>query len=453
VIITLALEGSQYKRNRLIRNGGWALGGTIILSFLGLTTNILLTRLLPAADVGAYFLLVSLVMFSAIFAQAGVSQVLLRRVALSPEVYGRRGAANDVKAAMIYVGVGILFIASLILLFFDLWIAKFIPGRYDLNLNVFIIILWIVAFAYQAVVTESFRGFHNIRNAAIFGGIITNVMFVAMLGVLYAEGSKPELSDIVKLIVCLSLLSLIVGLGLLYRQIVSIEPVGYIRRLKSIYHESMPLFLSSLLMVVITQGDIWLVGYYSGNENTAIYCVAAKLAVLTGMPINLINAIIPPHISQLYAANNPHELEKLLRVSAGIASVPTIIMVFFLIFFANDILGYLYGVHFRQAGNVLRVLCIGHLGHVLLGSSGMVLMLTGRGKELMVITFINCLFLTIGGVIAAPYGIVWIGFVAASALVIQKMLMCKLVHSRLGIHTHARFDMGLFKIFLSFIGK
>ena len=439
----------------MVRGGGWALGGTILSSVLGLIINVLLTRLLPAADVGVYFLLISLVAFCATLAQAGVLQVLLRKVALSPSVGERRGAANDIRSACMYIGIGLFIVGFILLFFFDAWVAKFTPGRSDLNSIVFLIILWTAVLAFQGVVTESFRGFHNIRNAVLFGGIFTNSLFVIMLSVMYFRGLKPSLTDVVELVVGLVAIALVVGLSILSRQIIAVEAGGYLKRIKSIYFEAIPLLLSGLLMLVLSQGDLWIVGLFLGSENTAIYGVAAKLAFLTAMPLNLINAILPPHISQLHAANKLLDLEKLLRVSAGIASIPAFFMALGAVFFGKNLLGFLYGEQFRQAGPVLGALCIGQLCHVALGSSGIVLMLTGRGKTLMKISFFTCLYLVIGGATAASYGVgvMWVGAVAASALVVQKILMCMVVKSGLGIHTCARFDKNFFRILRIFIGK
>jgi O-antigen/teichoic acid export membrane protein len=437
---------NHYNRLHLFRSGGWALFGTIFSTVLGLTINVLLTRLVSASDVGVYFLLVSFVAFCAILAQAGVLQVLLRRVSLSPLVGKRRGAADDIKSACMYIGMGVCLVGSLILLFFNLWVEKFAPGRPELNSIVFLIIVWMATLAYRGVVAESFRGFHNIRDAVLFGGLFSNALLVIALGAFYIGGFELSLNDLVMWVVGLTMLTLVIGLSLLSSQVTTIKPGAYMHRLKALYHDAMPLLLSGLLMVVISQGDLWIVGLYRGNKDTAIYGVAAKLAVLTGMPLNLLNAILPPHISQLHAANRLAELEKLLRVSAGIACIPAILMALGAVFLGSDVLGFLYGNQFRQAGPILAVLCVGQLCHVMLGSSGLVLMLTGMGRALMATTLISCLFLIVGGAIAASHGLIWIGTVEAGTLVIQKMLMCKVVNSRVGIHTHARLDRDFFRI-------
>lgn len=442
-----------YNKLHLLRNGGWALGGTIFSTVLGLSINVLLTRLLSPSDVGIYFLLVSFVAFCAILAQAGVLQVMLRKVSLSPLLGKRRGAADDIKSACIYIGMGVCTVGCLILFFFNLWVEKFTPGRPELNSIVFLIIVWMATLAYRGVVTESFRGFNNIRDAVLFGGVLTNTLLVISLGSFYVGRFELSLNNLVMLVVGLTMLTLVVGFSLLSSQITTVGPKACLHRLKAIYHEAMPLLLSGLLMVVISQGDLWIVGLYLGNKDTAIYGVAAKLAVLTGMPLNLLNAILPPHISQLHAANRLDELEKLLRVSAGIASIPAILMALGAFFLGSDVLGFLYGNQFRQAGPILAVLCVGQLFHVMLGSSGLVLMLTGRGRALMVTTLISCVFLIIGGSTAASHGLIWVGTVEAGTLIIEKMLMCKVVNLGLGIHTHAKFGKDFFRTFRFFIGE
>jgi len=420
---------------------------------LGLGINAMLARLLPTADLGVYFLLVSLVALSATLAQAGVLQALLRRVALSPLVGRQRDAAKDVKATCIYVGIGLAIVSSLVLVFFEYWVDTFAPGKPHLESIVFLIIVWIAALAYQGVVTESFRGLHDIRNAVLFGGILTNAILIMILSALFVEYHELTLIDVVALMVGMTLMAVVLGFGLLFKRISGTGSDGHLYRLKSLHREAMPLLLSGLLAVVLTQGDLWLVGLYLGNEDAAIYGAAAKLAVLAGMPLNLLNAVLPPYIAQLHANDKHADLERVLRGSASIASVPAVLMATVAIFAGSDLLGYLYGDRFRQAAPVLTVLCVGQLLHVLFGSGGLVLMLTRRGKALMVITLISSVLLVTGGALAASYGVKGVAIAAASALALQKIIMWKWVKLELGISTHARFGRDFLKILRALFGR
>lgn len=436
-------------KDRLLRGGKWALGGTLLSSILGLTINALLARLLSVADLGLYFLLVSFVALSATLAQAGVLSILLRRIALSPVIGSHRGAVENIKSTSVYVGIGLLVVSFIVLIAFDYWLNIFAPATSRLGTLVFLIILWIGVFTYQGVVTESFRGLNDIRNAILFGGAVSNTLLITAFGLLLVEDNTVSLVYVIVLVVCAASLSLVLGFVFLSRQIVRADHSAFvsIQQLKSMGREAIPLLVSGLLMIVLSQGDLWLVGLYLDNEDVALYGAAIKLAILTGMPLNLINAVLPPYIAQLHATRQYAELGKILRVSAAFASIPALMMAGIAILAGDQVLGHLYGENFRQAAPLFAILCVGQLIHVLLGSGGLVLMLTGNGKTLMVITLMSSLLLVAGGMAAASFGAIGIALAAATALVFQKVVMWKWIRSNLGITTHAKFDEGMWRIF------
>lgn len=436
-------------KDRLLRGGKWALGGTLLSSILGLTINALLARLLSVADLGLYFLLVSFVALSATLAQAGVLSILLRRIALSPVIGSHRGAVENIKSASVYVGIGLLVVSFIVLIAFDYWLNIFAPATSRLGTLVFLIILWIGVFTYQGVVTESFRGLHDIRNAILFGGAVSNTLLITAFGLLLVEDNTVSLVYVIVLVVCAASLSLVLGFVFLSRQIVRSDHSASvsIQQLKSMGREAIPLLVSGLLMIVLSQGDLWLVGLYLDNEDVALYGAAIKLAILTGMPLNLINAVLPPYIAQLHATGQYAKLEKLLSAAAAAASIPAVTLAGISIFAGEDLLGYLYGEHYRQAAPLFAVLCVGHLVHVLLGSGSLVLMLTGNGNALMVIASMSSLLLVVGGIAAASFGTMGIALSAAFALVFQKALMWKWIRLKLGITIHAKFDAGLWRMF------
>lgn len=437
----------------MLRGGGWAVGGAFLLSLLGLGINALLARLLATGDLGIYFLLISFAALSATVAQAGVLQVLLRRVALSPKVNGKIGVAQTLWSVCLYVGLGFTLVGTLILASFGHWTEVLVPDKPYLSALALLFAAWVAVLAYQGVVSETFRGLHDIRNAVVFGGVLTNTVFIVMLAGWYAGGYRPALSEVIARIVAISFLGMLLGLLLLSRRIVAQEKGGHIARMKSLYRESAPLLFSSLLAIVLAQSDLWLVGFYLGSEDTALYGAAVRLAILIGMPLNVLNAVLPPYIAQLYAAGKHGELERILRSSAGLAGIPAAILTLIAVFAGGDLLALLYGEHFRQAAPVLGILCIGHFTHVALGSGGLVMALTGHGKALLATTLLSSAVLILGGMVAAPYGVAGIALAAACALILQKISMWLWIKSELGISTHARINRNTFKVFQSAYGK
>ncbi|MBC7802968.1 MAG: oligosaccharide flippase family protein, partial [Candidatus Parcubacteria bacterium] len=70
-------------RKRIFRAGGWTLAGRLLLALAAFAVNVVLTRLLPPAEVAGYFLLLSLVTVVALVAQLGLPTTVVRYAAES----------------------------------------------------------------------------------------------------------------------------------------------------------------------------------------------------------------------------------------------------------------------------------------------------------------------------------------------------------------------------------
>ena len=434
------------QKQNLIRGGSWAVAGAVLLALLGLGVNALLARLLQASELGTYFLLVSLIGLTATLAQGGVLQVLLRKVALSTNAKGKWNAGLNLKSATLYVVIGFCGVSFLLILFFDHWFRLFSTLDVSSDLLLLPVLFWLLAVSFQGVVTETFRGLHDIRHAVLFGGIWVNLVLISILIFLFNTDAEIILTEFLYVLAGVNTLVVIAGMLLLTSKMSSSVNEGIPGQLKSLSHESMPLLYSGLLAIVIIQGDLWLVGLYLGSEEAALYGAATRLAILAGMSLNLVNAVLPPHIAKLHASGKHAELVRLLQNAATFAGLPAIVMTIVAVIWGRDVLGYLYGSEFSAAEPILSFLALGYFFHVMLGSGGLVLMLTGRGKILLKISIFTSLWLIFSGLIVAPFGGWAIAAAAASALIIQKIAMWKWVKSELGISTHASFNRDFWQV-------
>src|SRR6266568_4915099 len=99
---------------RLVRGSVWVLAGRGFGVVVVLATNALLTRLLSPDQVGAYFVVLSLVMFCALLAQMGAERTAVRLVAESLGT-GRPGRARAAIVSVAgIVGGGALVVAILL---------------------------------------------------------------------------------------------------------------------------------------------------------------------------------------------------------------------------------------------------------------------------------------------------------------------------------------------------
>ena len=85
---------------RLIRGGGWVLLGRAVALPLGLLQAMLLTRVLVPADVGAYFLAISLIVPLAVVSQLGLSRAMVKLVASALAMERPNAARHAIRVAI-----------------------------------------------------------------------------------------------------------------------------------------------------------------------------------------------------------------------------------------------------------------------------------------------------------------------------------------------------------------
>ncbi len=424
---------------RLISGSAWAFAGRVLTAITGLLANALVTRVLPPADVGAYFLLVSLVAFAVLVAQLGMQRGIVRLVAESLASHDL-GRAHSVVIQVIRVGL----LASIVVAGV-VWLNRRNIGEGLFHSRVITDVmwlgaLWIVARAILGLIAEGFRGFHDIRLATLFNGLASNAILVLLLYLCLSGYFPQNLSTVVICTLAAILISLAVAAGLMFRlfgNAGSRHPIAS-RRLMEV---GLPLLVTSLMIFLLGQVDLWIVGAYRPESEVAIYGAATRLVQLVTMPLMIVNAVLPPIIADLYSRNQTAQLEKLLRGMAALAGIPAAAALTLLVTTAPYLLGLVYGDFYRGAATPVILISFGQLVNVWAGSGILVLMMTENQSSLMKITVAFTALLIGGDLLAAPaYGVD--GVAAVSAAVVSGQALCILfvVRRATGMWTH--FGMG-----------
>ena len=187
-------------RRRLLAGSTWALGGKIGAATIGLVTNSVLTRLLTKQEFGVYLLTFSIVSLGVVIGSFGLPKTVLRFVAETMTL-GQPGRARRAIYTALGLGVVGTLITSLTYVFIvgdqvsrDLFDSSALAAIIGLTAG------WIAISTMQEIMAETFRGFHDIRMATLFGGLATG-------------GKSAGLIMRVMLLACLVLLLATVGSG------------------------------------------------------------------------------------------------------------------------------------------------------------------------------------------------------------------------------------------------
>lgn len=412
--------------SRLLSGGLWALFSKFGIVFVGLAGNALIARLLSPKEVGAYFLSFSIVAAGAMVAQLGLKNAAVRTIAESISI-GDHGRANAaIRAVFIFGALGALIVSVFLYVGGGRWIVADLFNS-ELILGVLIIIpVWIVLTSAQGLLAEIFRGLHDIRLATLFNEFIQKILFLGLLVFLWIIFQEIAFNGVVMLATVSTAVSVLTAIFILNAKLQRLPGSGFDHQSvsKDVIGIALPMFFTSVTFFLMTQADIWIIGLYRQEQEIALYGAASRLVNTISIPLNIVNAIVPPFIVELHILGKKRELEKVLQTTATIAGIPAFLVLMMFIFFGDTILRIVYGSYYINGYIVLALLSLGKIINVWAGSCGLLLNLTGRHRMVMFFTIGATIYAVLSSrLVIDSYGIAGVAACFSSALIFLNISM------------------------------
>jgi O-antigen/teichoic acid export membrane protein len=425
-------------KKRLLSGGTWAFSGKILIAFSGLAVNALLARLLPPDEMGAYFLTLSMVSIFATVAQLGLTRTIVRLVAESMGTDRPARARMAVRLTIRLAGLGALVMACVLAFGGGAWVAERLFHSTLMSQVVGLAAVWMILIAFQQLIAEIYRGFHDIRLATIFGGLVTGLLAMIMFLGLWLLQGHSDLSQVILITLVAGFSSVALSSLFLWKKLRVLPlPAGDEIGASHIICISWSLWITTLTRFALHQTDLWIMGLFRSPEEVAVYGAVVRIVTLVTMPLLIVNAVVPPLIAEMHSQGKTKELEKALRTVVTLAGLPSLIVLGLFVFFGNFILGLFFGEYYRVGGVMLVVLSVGRLASVWAGSCGQTLMLTGHQMTMMVITIASGLSMIIGAwLLVEAYGGIGVASAAAAGIIIQNALMVLYAKKKVGVWTH-----------------
>ncbi|MEK6749687.1 MAG: oligosaccharide flippase family protein [Pseudomonadota bacterium] len=432
--------GAEWLMHRLLSGGAWVFVGRIIGAPAGFAVNILIARLLSPHDVGVYFLMVSLVLAAVAVAQWGL-QIAVVRLVSEALGQGLGGRARGAVFAVLKIGViGACIVALAVGSIGGRVLTQHFGAPQQLQDAIWYGAAWIVALTLLNLMAETFRGLQDYRLATIFGGPAHSILLLGFLGTVFFIQGKCSLSSVLWLCVVLSAFLVVVAAAAMRRHIARMAGDTRVR-VAEVLGLGWPLMITSLAIFFVTQIDLWIIGAYRNSDEVAVYGAAARLVQLVVMPMLIVNAVIPPIISALYAQGKIRQLERIVRTAALLSAVPAFAASLIFVFAAEPILNLVYGHYYQSGAIVLILVSFGQAINIFAGSGAIVLMMTNHQRSIMVISVICGILLVAGGIaVVGEYGAPGVAAVTAAAAVTHAMMTLYWVKRKTGMWTHAGFS-------------
>jgi len=428
-------------RRRLVSGGAWAIAGKVLSSTTSLALLALLTRLLTVKEMSAYFLLFSVVAVSAICAQLGLDQTVVRIVARAMS-QGMPGRARTAVYTVLRCGaLGAFVMGGILFGGLGRWIAQSFFHSPVMTGVIIFASPWVVVAALQNLIAETFRSFHDIRLASIFTRSTSNVICVLGLGLIWILRQKATLPDVILVSILAGTATVLISGFVLKRKLQSFPDSDPLNN-KELLTAAFPQLITNLALLLNTQVALWTLGALAPPEQTAIYGAASRLVVVVTMPMVIVNSVVSPMIAEMYVQKRYSELEVTLRTVATLAGIPAFIVLGGYFALGKYVLAFVYGSYYAQGAAVLALLSVGQLVNVCSGCCGLTLIMSGHHRTMMKITVLCGLLNAVAAILLTIiYGVIGAAAATAGTTILENILMTLSARNKAGVWTHARFSL------------
>lgn len=427
----------------------WVVSSRIVGILATVVGNIMAARLLGPAEYGRYLFISSVAICGSMLGGAGLADAVLRYTAENLAL-GRRAIAVAYVRRTVWMGL-VTTVVAILVTAGGLAILQWKTG--DLSQPRWLItftVVTLVALAWQHMCAETLRGWNNLKLASLFsggvmGGPISTLLFLGGVVGLYvakvpinAVGAMALFAGSVTVTVPLSMMS--VWRTVWDDKSAVAEPAVKLSSIESRAMLSMAgtLLAISLLDMVCEQLDIWIGSVALPPEDLGVYGVAKRCLLLVAMPVQMAMLATIGAIPRFYAQGRRRELQSILRGATTLAAIPSLAAISLLVLFPNEALQFLFGGSYDHAAPLIRILAVGYMVLVLVGTPINMLTLTGRHRTALIINVIGTtLMLVLGPLAASRYGVMGLASVTACTVLVQCGLQWWFAYLLSGVWTHA----------------
>jgi len=421
-------------RRRLLAGGFWVLVGKLATVVSTLATHGLLARLLEPEVYGVFVIAFSLVTVAAMVARLGLQFAIVRLIAESLGVGDERRARGAIFTTYRLALAGTAAVAGV------LWFGggRLAVGMWDsprLAAAMGAVSAWVAVTSFQVLNSETLRGFKDLRNATLFGGVVVGLANILALGLWRWSGRPLLLTQVIWLHVATTGLSVAQGAWAVRLRTVRLAP-GRIRA-GEVAGIAFPMWITALTQHALAESAVWILAVYAAKEGVAVYGAAARVVNVVSMPLILVNLVVPPYIAEMYSRGDRERLQRILRQTATLAGVPAVVVLLGLVIFGEPLLGLAFGDYYRAGALVLAILSAGKLVNVATGSCGVTMSMTGHQRVLMWITLATTvLTMAICVALAPGKGATGVALAVSAGTVVQNIVLWLATRHYTGLWTH-----------------
>ncbi len=369
-------SGFENQLKTISKQSGITLIGKIVYQVLNFISSVLLARILGASLLGSFQLGLVTVQILSTFSILGFDRGLVRFIPiLNYENIGK------LKKLLVHNLTLVILISSgfgLILYLNSSFIALKIFHSSEMIqvLKIFSFLLPVLAlFTFGLAVL---RGFKRADVMAYVESLIDPSVFIMLLLVILLF--KVGLTEVILIRIFSKLVAIgciIYFLSRKFLHVFKTHSISYDAKKYLAY--SFPLMLISVLYIILNKTNMLMLGYFLEPSHVGVYTVILYIATFNTFGLQSVNTIFAPHIAELHDRGDLVNMEKLLKVLTKWIFYFSLIVFSIIIIFRMELLK-IYGNIFTTGARALVFLALGEVINAATGSTGAILLMTGKQK-------------------------------------------------------------------------
>jgi len=200
---------------------------------------------------------------------------------------------------------------------------------------------------------------------------------------------------------------------------------------------AVPLVVMAVLYTANARIGTILVGSLDGATSAGLYALASRVADLVLFTLVAVNTALSPTFAALHAARDLGRLQRVVTSSARLMFALAFPLAAILFVFAEQVLS-VFGPAFTAGADALRVLLVGQVANVSMGSVGVLLVMAGR-ERLATLGFAagTGSNLVLALLLIPAYGLMGAAVAATVSMVVWNVVLLVLTVRAVGVHPTA----------------
>lgn len=348
----------------------------VIGMLVSLLVSVFLARKIGADGLGIINLSNRIVNVLIILGLLGMSQVIIKEVAIARNKKDISHIGNVMHTAYVLNGSVSAFI-SLIVIIFSPWVADTVFNKPELTYPLMIALIVMTPQVYSRIFSSGLVGYKKIWQSNLVDQTLSIIITGFIIFVLWILNIQISI-NLVAISFAIGRIFVTGCVGLYWNTLYKYNSKKNLI-IKQLATTSIPLYIMSISTVLLANSDLIIIGIFASAKDIGLYAVASRLAMLTSFFLQVTNSSIAPKIAALFSLGKKPELEKMIQSVTKWLGIIGIISVMFFAIFGYKILA-IWGEEFSQAFWVLIILSIGQFFNIASGAVGQILIMCGFEK-------------------------------------------------------------------------